>query len=156
MTATATYAAMLYRTRCFEPPRAAPLVFFDTLGLLAASKTLATIKSFALVLPPTSAFLPSRRLHQRKAGSAVAVISSEAGQPEKIALMPRVLVALASVGLRASSFTLATQRRQPNAFRRNMGALQSTAASSVSQQPHAIDATSTASHRPPTKRSCGR
>ena len=42
--------------------------------------------------------------------------------------MPRVLVALASVGLRASSFTLATQRRQPNAFRRNMGALQSTAA----------------------------
>ena len=99
--------------------------------LLAACKTLARPNRRPLVLSPTSEFLPSRRLHQRKAGSAVAVISSEAGQPEKIALMPRVLVALASVGLRASSFTLATQRRQPNAFRRNMGALQSTAGTSV-------------------------
>merc|ERR1719473_891340 len=42
--------------------------------------------------------------------------------------MPRVLVALASVGLRASSFTLSSNHRLPNAFRRNMGALQSTAA----------------------------
>jgi hypothetical protein len=33
--------------------------------------------------------------------------------------MPRVLVALASVGLRASSFTLTSQRRLP--FRRTMG-----------------------------------
>ena len=45
--------------------------------------------------------------------------------------MPRVLVALASVGLRASSFTLSSSRRLPNAFRRNMGALQSTAGTSV-------------------------
>jgi hypothetical protein len=102
--------------------------------------------------PPISARLPHRQLHQRKAGSAVAVISSEAGHPEKIALMPRVLVALASVGLRASSFTLSSSRRLPNAFRRNMGALQSTAASSVSQQPHAIDAPAAPRPRPPARR----
>ena len=42
LTATATYAAMLYTTRCFEPPRAAPLVFFRCARhLLAACKTLA-------------------------------------------------------------------------------------------------------------------
>ena len=124
--------------RCFTEHvvscRLAPLhCFFSAHSAcaLAACKTLARPNRRPLVLSPTSAFLPSRRLRQRKAGSAVAVISSEAGHLEKIALMPRVLVALASVGLRASSFTLATQRRQPNAFRRNMGALQSTVANSV-------------------------
>ena len=85
LTATATYAAMLYTTRCFEPPRAAPLVFFRCARhLLAACKTLARPNRRPLVLSPTSEFLPSRRLHQRKAGSAVAVISSELDSQKKL------------------------------------------------------------------------